>query len=124
MEQEALFDRREYERFRLQDRAWVAVVVQTRQVFQLIDIGKGGLSFTYMSDDPLSKEAQEMDLLLVGHGVLLKNIPFEIVSDSAIEQDNAFSTVRTRRCCVQFKELTDDQMCQLEDFLRKFTDRD
>lgn len=112
---------RQHKRFQVQGSGSVVLKPNPSQVGQIIDISKAGLAFRYNAKQEHKRVSYEMDIFSSANGFYLKNIPFKSISD--IEVDKEFSTghTRTRRRGVQFSELKQNQIFQLEYFIRNYT---
>jgi len=89
----------------------------------IIDIGSGGLSFRYTGEKKQSIQSSELDILLTDGSFYLNKVPLKKVSEVEIDADPSFG-ILTRRCCVQFGDLTDDQESDLRYFIRSYTTAD
>jgi len=89
----------------------------------IIDIGNGGLSFRYTGKKEQSIQSCELDILLTDGSFCLNKVPLKTVSDVEIEADTS-PGVSTKRCCVQFGDLTDEQESDLRYFIRSYTSAD
>jgi len=114
-------ERREHERFRVRRDACVALMSDFRHVGQIIDISRGGLSFSYVPIAELQDESLELDIFLAGGSSYLYKVPFKAVSDSETDSDNPFPSLSMRRYGLQFGELTHSQKSRLEYFLQNYT---
>ncbi|MEE8540101.1 MAG: PilZ domain-containing protein [Desulfobacterales bacterium] len=120
MSQAGFADNRDFTRFSAQEGAF-AVITAPRKLGQILDISKGGLSFTYIGEEKGPKKDTELDIFLSGSGFNSKNISYKTISDFEIESKVEFSSVKMRRCGVKFRQLHLDQISQIEDFLQKHT---
>jgi len=114
-------ERRENERFRVKNDAFVALRPHYTKLGQISDISMGGLSFHYMSREELPNESFDvLDILVTNDDFFLEKVPFEIVVDLELTKV-PLSHVTIKRCSVRFGALTDDQRSQLEDFIDNHT---
>jgi hypothetical protein len=111
-------ERRESTRFQVQQGAFVALGPEYEKVGQIIDMSMGGLSFRYMAEYDVSTEAAELDIFMNDNGFYLKSVPFDTVSDCEPPENIPFSSIATRRCSVQFRELSPGQKSRLEAFIQ------
>jgi hypothetical protein len=121
MDKKASIERRKYTRFNAQEGAFALVKNHISNLGQIIDVSMRGLAFKYIANGKQSKGIFAMDIFLSGHGMHSKNIPFKTVSDIEMKSEIPFSSVKMRRCCVQFGELTHTHVLQLEEFIRNHT---
>jgi hypothetical protein len=114
-------ERRKHKRFLAEDGAYAAVRPQYDKIGQIIDISRGGLAFSYRVSDSQAHESFELDIFLIGDDFHLDKVPFKIVSDQKIPESLCPGSLKMRRCAVQFGELTQKQLRQLEDFILSYT---
>lgn len=65
----------------------------------------------------------EVDIYIGGKGFCIKKIPSKKISDFNIDKKGLQGTLKIRQCGVQFCELTDDQISNLDDFMQQSVDR-
>jgi len=120
-----LVDRRQHERFRVRDAAFV--VLRPRSpilgqdvdiVGRIMDISKSGLVLRYVSSQERSYESFELDIVLSGNGFRLNGVPVKTILDRQMADGAASNSTTVRRRGVQFGTLTDKQLTQLERFIR------
>ena len=121
MGRKGLVERRKHIRYRAKEGALAAVRPQYVKIGQIIDISRGGLAFRYTVTDSQGNESHELDIFLIGEVFHLNRVPFKIISDLRINKKSSPSSLRMRRCGVQFGELTQNQIHELEYFIRKHT---
>lgn len=108
-------------RFRAQKGAFAVLMNHVTTVGPIKDISRGGLAFTYISEDELPQGSFTMDLLFGDEDFYLKDIPSKIITDFEIADQPSFSSIPLRRCSVQFGEMNPLQISQLESFTRNYT---
>ncbi len=101
-----------------------------RDLCQVLDVGRDGLSFRYTPGSDDLDAATELDLLLAEGGLYfyLAGLPFRVVAD----RDWGYETINNsplgyfplRRRSVRFRTLTPRQASQLEHFLANYTLRE
>ena len=114
-------DQRKHMRFRVQEGAFAVLMNHVTRVGPIKDISRGGLAFTYISEDKLPQGSFMMDLLFGGEGFYLKDIPSKVITDFEATDQPSFSFIPLRRCSVQFGEMNPLQISQLESFTRNYT---
>jgi hypothetical protein len=106
------------------------VIIVLRNEFTKIgkakDIGRGGLSFEHLYDESLSQGPLERDVdLLVGSEFQLSRLPCKVVYDLPVDMPDAFQGFHTRiitkRCGVKFRTLSENQVTQLDSFIKTYT---
>ena len=114
-------DQRKHMRFRAKEGAFAVLMNHVTRVGPIKDISRGGLAFTYISEDKLSQGSFMVDLLFGGEGFYLKDIPSKVITDFEAIDQPSFSLIPLRRCSVQFEEMNPLQISQLESFTRNYT---
>jgi hypothetical protein len=94
--------------------------VAAKSVGRILDIGSGGLAFSYvrLQDTPLASD--RLDILFEGDH-LLRDIPVQSLTEHRLENKFATSRVEVRRCRVAFGSLTDDQRRQVAALIEAHT---
>jgi hypothetical protein len=88
-------------------------------VGHILDISLSGLSFRYVSDEGLSRSASEVTIASAENQFYLRRLPIQTVSDFEIAK-MPFGTMSPRRHSLKFRELSDGQTSQLEDFITQY----
>ena len=88
---------------------------------QITDISNDGLAFTYIAGEGLRKGPLELEIFSTTGNFHLRKVPYKIILDLQIENGFPLSPVTTRRCGMQFGELTQVQKSQLDSFLQNYT---
>ena len=83
----------------------------------IIDISRGGLAFRYITAKNSPDRSSKLDILLPDLSFCLGFLPIRTVCDFEVTSKLAFGNTKTRRCSVQFKELTKEQIAQLDHFI-------
>jgi hypothetical protein len=65
--------------------------------------------------------ALEVDIFLVGDGFYLEKVPIKPMSNIKLPKRFSTRSLPTRRCGVQFGVLTQNQITQLEYFIKNYT---
>lgn len=109
---------RQHQRFKAIDRA-LALVRHCPEClpYHIMDISEGGLSYRYLGPKIKRSEIKKINLY---HDLELiaKSLPVKPVSDYRLHDH----LIPLRRSSVQFKDLTDEQRGQLQNFIRKYTE--
>jgi c-di-GMP-binding flagellar brake protein YcgR len=111
MTRKKLVERRKHRRIQIKSGAFVGVGPHFDQVGPLIDISMGGLSFCYMARQK-QPNGLSLDIFLTDRDFYLSYLPFKAISDFRTLATN------TRRCSVQFGDLTQSQISHLESFIQ------
>jgi len=110
-------EKRKYARYILTGRA-VAILSPNNIIpYQILDISRNGLAFSYYGSEFWNDEVLELELLDGEENFSLDKIPIRIISDCASDE----SSKNLRRCGVQFGELSPGQNALLDYFIQKYT---
>lgn len=111
-------NQRTHPRFRVKDGAYAVLRPEFTQLGPILDISQGGLAFSYNLTGKPKSGSFELDIFLIGHGVLVERVPFRIVSDRKLIAKSQHNCLPRRRCGVQFGKLTHSQSEQMEQFMQ------
>ena len=118
-------DKRKDKRFLVGEEVIVALRNSSSRVGRVKDISMGGLSFEHIYDEDLGGDLSKSDVSLWVDNYSMADIPCKVVYDIPISEPPEYDYLtvhfRTRRCGVQFGELTVNQETQLEFFLKTHT---
>ena len=112
-----IVERRKHKRFKVQDGTFAVLTPHFYNWGQIIDISKGGLAFRYTGNELPPNVSSNLGISLANIGFYLGRVPFKAISDFEIDNEVAYSFTTTRRCGVEFGELTLNQISQLEYFM-------
>ena len=114
-----LFERRKYKRFTVPPNTYVQLNGQVSKLGRVLDIGKGGLAFRYISIGKELKKVFQLDLISAQVNPGLNPLPVKVVSEIEIASETPARAVTLSRAGVQFEELMDEQVDWLERFIQK-----
>ncbi len=114
-------EQRRYKRFQAKKGAFALSKASVNTLGQIVDIGQGGLAFTYVAWGETTNGISEIDILFAERSFYLQNLPCKVISDSEITLRHPFSSVRMRRLSVEFEELTPKQQSELKYFITNHT---
>ena len=116
-------ERRKFERFLAQDRAFAVLRPDFTRLGKIKDISEGGLSFEYIAYQEDEQDASEMDIFLSEGGFHLSKMPCRIIYNirMRLEHQTFTTRIQSRRCGLHFGRLTPEQASQLEFFLKNHT---
>ena len=119
-------ERRKFTRFLAQDQAFAVLRPHFTKLGKIKDISRGGLAFEYVAHEGQKRGSSEIDILITGDRFYLPKIPSKKIYNIKIGEENEISIDRfdrfeTRRCGLQFGELTEEQAAQLNFFLKNHT---
>lgn len=115
--QKAFHERRKHPRYKLSD----DILVFNETTFgQIINFSKGGLAFRYLtSKDIVQGTFVALGILNSASGFYMENIPCKTVSTSDSTPIHPTGSTIVRQNGVQFENLTNEQILQIESFLEK-----
>jgi len=120
-------EQRQYARFRVPGLGAYAVFRRhgplSPVMGEIIDVGGGGLSFCYTTNEKDPSRPSELDILLTDGSFSLNHLSFKLISEVPLEDEGSVGTA-TRRCGVQFQDLTDHQRSHLMYFIQAYTTAD
>ena len=117
---EELFERRRHKRFRVTTGSCAYCRSYPGKVGQIIDVSQRGLAWSYVTNKDQVFSPRELDIVLPDGGVYLNKLPCRTISDFDTD-DGTSIKFATRRCGVEFGDLTDDQRSALNHFIQHYT---
>ena len=121
-------DKRKYPRFSVEENVIVALQNGLNRIGKVKDISLGGLSFEHIYEEDLIGGDSRKSLILWINDVNLSKIPCRIVYDKPLQTPSEYDslTIRliTRLCGIEFESLTDQQITQLELFLKTYAHKE
>ena len=113
-------EHRKRKRFQVPKGVFVGIGPHFAKVGRLTDLSTDGLAFRYVGNSKPSSGSYA-DIFMLEGDLFLAKLPIKIISDVEIVEKAPSSSVTTRRCGVQFGELTQSQTGQLEYFIQDHT---
>ena len=108
-----------------QDNVIVALRNSSTKIGKVKDISKGGLSFEHTYQEDLTREPSKKGILIWMNGFWMSTVPCRVVYDIPVPTPAEYGslTIRliTRRCGIQFEAFSEDQIAQLDFFLKTYT---
>ena len=121
MNTETRVERRKNKRFVVQEGVYALLKNNSSKLGLVKNISRGGLAFNYIVNGEGMHEPFKVDIFISGRGFCLKDIPAKKISDSHINNKLPFSTFVIRKVSIQFNELNQSQLSQLDNFMRDYT---
>jgi len=116
------YDQRQHTRFLPTDNAFAALGSEYTIVGNIKDISKGGIAFSYITDENQYLEpSQKIEIFLFGNNFNLSEMPCTIVYDTTARVFKTDRQFINKRCGVQFGVLTENQSGQLGYFIENYT---
>jgi hypothetical protein len=122
-----IIEQRKHSRFLPVDNAFAALGRSFAKVGKIKDISLGGLSIEYIAGEGDKHDDSLVDIFLTGDLFHLYSIPCRVVSDIDLHiphvNDMYLTLLTTKRCGIQFRELSKDDEYQLKLFIDTHTTR-
>ena len=117
-------ERRKEQRFQAKERVFAFPEQHVCELGQIIDISRDGLAFQYIDDREPSTGSFTLNLFMHGNDFCVKKLRVRTTSDISLEEDyeSFITTIQLRRRGVQFLDLSEEQLSQLDHFLKNCTD--
>lgn len=113
-------ERRSEQRLLVEDGFYAVIDSYSPQICSILNMGSHGLAYVYFKgDDPLF-ESTTMDVLVIGHGICLKNIGFKKVSDYQVDDGDKTSRFKKHVACIEFVDLDNSQKDLVESFINRY----
>ncbi len=123
MDRKDFNERRKQNRFKVRDDAFVSIKSDTDKIGPIRDISGDGFAFTYVGKKGSIYGPLEVDIFYAGSGIYVQKLKAKTISDFKTDKKASSSSLAIRQCCVQFCELTDDQISSLDNFIQEYVDR-
>lgn len=117
---EEWFERRRHKRFQVTTGSCAYCRSYPGKVGQIIDVSRRGLALSYVTNKDQPFSPLELDIVLPDGSVYLNKLPCRTISDFDTD-DGTTIKFATRRCGVEFGNLTDDQKFALNHFIQHYT---
>jgi hypothetical protein len=125
-----LVERRKSKRFQVHSGTFVILRPYFYKRGQIIDMGRGGLAFRYVTSEEMPSESFQLDSYLDifspeyqtsgAHMVFgMERVPSKTISDFELARIS-FGSISQRRCSVEFGDLNRQQRSELEYFIQKY----
>jgi hypothetical protein len=112
-------ERRKHKRFQAPKGLFAVIGPGFTKVGEVTDISMGGLAFRYLDrETPLN--GAYIDIFMIEEVFHFGKVSVKTISDVPVVGGTPSSLVTIRRCGVQFEDLTDRQVFQLENFIKNY----
>ncbi len=120
---EKTIERRKYKRYKVQDGVFAVLGPQSSRMGQLIDISNGGAAFYHKDTREMSEKNDELSILFDNNQTSVSYGPlkFQAAIVSEVTVDNGRTSNATRRCGLEFKNLTYYQRAWLIECIQNYT---
>jgi hypothetical protein len=121
--EKSFIERRKRDRFKVRGGAFVAIKSDKDKVGPIRDINRDGFTFRYIGEEGEIYGPLEVDIFYAGSSLHVQKVKSKTIADFKTEKKASSSSLAIRQCCVQFCELTDDQISSLDNFIQQYVDR-
>lgn len=118
---EKTIEKRKNKRFQVKDGAYTILSYNPTIMGQIINVSKDGLAVRYTGKRKLLSDSNEIDMFRSNVGFYLEKIPVKTILEYKISGKLPFSPKKKWQRQVQFIDLTNDQMVQIDHFLQNYT---
>ncbi len=109
-------ERRHHKRFRIKDEALVFLGKDTGTI---LDISKGGISFTYAVFEEQPPIPCQLDIFLAACKFYLPHLPVSLVDETQSLPHSIFNFLRVKRLRMQFGPLSSEQQTRLDELFSR-----
>jgi hypothetical protein len=113
--------RRKSPRFKAKKGSYAAIDSSYFMIGLIKDINNCGLAFQYVAKEKELARLMTIDIFCNSKDFFLKNVHFKTTSDFYVHSKLPFSTIILRQCGGMFTDLTDNQISQLDRFIKNYT---
>jgi c-di-GMP-binding flagellar brake protein YcgR len=118
-----IVERRKHKRFQPQIDTPIILRSHHTKAASIVDLSMGGVGFSCIGGEKVMCESMKISILPAENSFYLYKIPCKMVWNREVEKDHN-SSLTTRRCGVQFDELTPHEVSQLEHFIQNYATGD
>ncbi len=123
MNRNNFIERRKQDRLKVRSGAFVSIKSDKDKVGPIRNINRDGFAFRYIGEEGEIYGPLEVDIFYVGSDLYVQKVKSKTISDFKTDKKVSSSSFAIRQCCVQFCELTDNQISHLDNFIQKYVDR-
>ena len=114
-------ERRKDKRFKLKDPAFAIMNHCSNKMGKITDISKSGLAIRYLKNGEGSDKLNRLDIFKSDFSFYIDDIKAKPITDIEIIDKMLIGSKETRRCGIQFEDLSMNQISQLENFIQNCT---
>lgn len=118
---EGLIERRKHQRYKVKGKAFAISSPDYKNLGQIRDISKGGLSCQFIENGEQTKNSNEIEIFSAVGDFYLKKLPVRTVLDFEIDNTVSSNSMPMRQWSMQFGKLNYLQRLLLDFFLQKYT---
>ena len=114
-------DRRTSQRFLVKESVFLTFRPTFNKLGSLKDISKSGVSFEYIAYESMdTPHSVEIDIFSKSMDIHLSKVPCKVVYDVKVGESFTMNQVETRRCGLQFEQLSGYHASQLKNILSNY----
>lgn len=114
-------ERRKDKRFKVKDPAFAVMYYSPTKIGQITDISRSGVAVRYIKNGDGSGELDQIDIFKSDFKFYMDNIKAKTVSDVEVIDKSVSDSKGIRRCGIQFENLSNYQISQIESFIQNYT---
>jgi len=118
---EKTVEKRKHKRFKVRSGAYTVLNYDPPIMAQLINMSKDGIAVRYTSEGEQLGASPEIDIFKADVGFYLNKIPVKTISESKISGAFPSTSKTIWQRSLQFGDLTDKQLSQLDHFIQNYT---
>jgi len=116
----AFTERRKDRRFKLKNPGYAIMYYSPTKIGHIIDISESGLAVSYVKTGQPSEKLNEIDIFRSDFRCYIENLKAKTISDLKINDPTYMGSKETRRCGIHFKDLSSQQISQLNNFIQNY----
>ena len=114
-------EKRKCKRYKIKSDVYITFRPHFHLMGKMKDVSRGGLGFEYTRiDDHPVQEKVEVDIFSASNGLHMARIPCRVAYDVKVGSYPSFESLETRRCGLQFSELSMQQIGAISNFITSF----
>ena len=118
---EGLIEKRKHQRYKVKGKAFAISSPDYKNLGQIRDISKGGLSCQFIENGEQTKNSNEIEIFSAVGDFYLKKLPVRTVLDFEIDNTVSSNSMPMRQWSMQFGKLNYLQRLLLNFFLQNYT---
>ena len=117
-------EKRKFARYITRPEIFAALGKKFSRVGRVKDVSLGGVAFEYITDELNENDLTLIDIFATGNGLHLSRIPcrkiYEVSVKDTTEVSSLSSELRTKRCGVEFDDLTKSELSQVKHLIETY----
>ena len=117
-------EKRKFARYITRPEIFAALGKSFSRVGRVKDVSLGGVAFEYIAEEQNEDDLSSIDIFATGNGLHLSRIPcrkiYEVSVKDTTEVSSLSSELRTKRCGVEFDDLTKSELSQVKHLIETY----